>query len=76
MNYIASEGVKGAVAAKGGFVKEAVTYMVTDDLVVKPMSPISSITLLNKFNVKNVGVLQPAGASCKFWNGRGAERIF
>lgn len=58
MNYIASEGVKGAVAAKRGFVKEAVTYMVTDDLVVKPMSTISRITLLNKFNVKTVDVLQ------------------
>ncbi|KAK4719431.1 hypothetical protein R3W88_017769 [Solanum pinnatisectum] len=31
--------------------------MVMDDLVVKPMSTISSITLLNKFNVKDVGVL-------------------
>ncbi|KAL8544576.1 hypothetical protein ACS0TY_004961 [Phlomoides rotata] len=31
----------------GGFVKDVVTYMVMDDLVVQPMSPISSITLLN-----------------------------
>ncbi|KAK4719434.1 hypothetical protein R3W88_017772 [Solanum pinnatisectum] len=59
MNYIVSEGGgKGAVAAKSRFVKEAVTYMVMDDLVVKPMSTISSITLLNKFKVKDGGVLQ------------------
>ena len=35
-----------------------VTYMVMDDLVVKPMSTISCVTLLNRFNVKDVGVLE------------------
>ncbi|GFP96283.1 hypothetical protein PHJA_001772400 [Phtheirospermum japonicum] len=44
--------------SEGGFVKGVVTYMVMDDLVVKPMSTISSITLLNKFNVKEVGALE------------------
>ncbi|XXG75090.1 hypothetical protein AAC387_Pa07g3671 [Persea americana] len=29
-----------------------------DDLVVKPMSTISSITVLNKFNVQDVGHLE------------------
>ncbi|XP_012838176.1 PREDICTED: uncharacterized protein LOC105958717 [Erythranthe guttata] len=43
---------------EGGFVKGVVTYMVMDDLVVKPMSTISSLTLLNKFNVKEVSALQ------------------
>ncbi|QCE08781.1 hypothetical protein DEO72_LG9g3811 [Vigna unguiculata] len=47
-----------SVDKSGGFVKEVVTYMVMDDLVVQPMSSISSITLLNKFNVKEVGALQ------------------
>ena len=42
----------------GGFVKGVVTYTVMDDLVVKPMSKISSITLPNKFNVKDVGDLE------------------
>ncbi|KAK8618849.1 hypothetical protein V6N13_132827 [Hibiscus sabdariffa] len=42
----------------GGFVKEAAAYPVTDDLVVMPMSSISIITLLNRFNVKDVGDLQ------------------
>ncbi|QCE06870.1 hypothetical protein DEO72_LG9g1884 [Vigna unguiculata] len=45
-------------ADKSGFVREVVTYMVMDDLVIQPMSSISSITLLNKFNIKEVGALQ------------------
>ncbi|XP_022748205.1 uncharacterized protein LOC111297882 [Durio zibethinus] len=44
--------------AEGGFVKGVVTYTVMDDLMVKPMSTISSIALLNRFNVKNVGALE------------------
>ncbi|CAM8952215.1 unnamed protein product [Rhodiola kirilowii] len=32
--------------------------MVMDDLAVKPMSTISSISLLNTFNIKDVGVLE------------------
>ncbi|KAF3685582.1 putative 60S ribosomal protein L34-like [Capsicum annuum] len=44
-------------AATKGFVKDVVTDMVTDDLVVKPMSTISSIALLNKFNVKDVSAV-------------------
>ncbi|KAL2323902.1 hypothetical protein Fmac_022960 [Flemingia macrophylla] len=43
---------------KNGFMKEVVTYMIMDDLVITPMSTISSITLLNKFNVKEVGAFQ------------------
>ncbi|KAG6436139.1 hypothetical protein SASPL_101023 [Salvia splendens] len=47
------------VASKeGGLVKGVVTYMVMDDLKIKPMSTISSITMLNKFNVKEVGSLE------------------
>ncbi|XP_057778385.1 uncharacterized protein LOC130997143 [Salvia miltiorrhiza] len=42
----------------GGLVKGVVTYMVMDDLEIKPMSTISSITMLNKFNVKDVGALE------------------
>ncbi|KAI5401890.1 uncharacterized protein LOC127098102 [Lathyrus oleraceus] len=43
---------------KSGFVKDVITFMVMDDLVIQPMSTISSITLLNKFNVKDIGSLQ------------------
>ncbi|CAN1269416.1 hypothetical protein LINPERPRIM_LOCUS13577 [Linum perenne] len=42
----------------GGFVKGVVTYMVMDDLEVKPMSTISNISLLNKFNIQQVGALE------------------
>ncbi|KAK4579052.1 hypothetical protein RGQ29_028926 [Quercus rubra] len=45
-------------SSEGGYVKGVVTYMVMDDLVVKPMSTISCVTLLNRFNVKDVGVLE------------------
>ncbi|MED6207863.1 hypothetical protein PIB30_039499 [Stylosanthes scabra] len=44
-----------------GFVKEGITYMIMDDLVIQPaMSTISSITMLKQFNVKDVGVLKEA----------------
>ncbi|XP_047331665.1 uncharacterized protein LOC124935264 [Impatiens glandulifera] len=42
----------------GGFVKDMMTYMVLDDLVIKPMSTISCICLLNQFNVKDIGNLE------------------
>ncbi|KAL2323895.1 hypothetical protein Fmac_022953 [Flemingia macrophylla] len=35
--------------------EEVVTYMIMDDLVIEP---ISSITLINKFNIKEAGALQ------------------
>ncbi|CAO2825607.1 unnamed protein product [Amaranthus hypochondriacus] len=40
-----------------GYVKGVVTYMVMDNLEVKPMSTISGITLMNKFRVKDVSLL-------------------
>ncbi|XP_022139194.1 uncharacterized protein LOC111010162 [Momordica charantia] len=44
---------------EGGFVKGGgVTYMVMDDLSVIPMSAISCLALLNKFNVTKVGGLE------------------
>ncbi|KAK6144327.1 hypothetical protein DH2020_021147 [Rehmannia glutinosa] len=45
-------------SGEGGFVKGVVTFMVMDDLVVQPMSTISSITLLNSFNVKELSALE------------------
>ncbi|CAI0467695.1 unnamed protein product [Linum tenue] len=47
-----------ANSEEGGFVKGVITYMVMDNLEVKPMSTISSITMLNKFNVQEVGALE------------------
>ncbi|KAI3520035.1 hypothetical protein L1887_09256 [Cichorium endivia] len=58
VTYVRGSGVVKETAEGGGFVKGVVTYMVMDDLVVKPMSTISSLTMLNKFKVKEVGSLQ------------------
>ncbi|MBA0750003.1 hypothetical protein Gogos_003871 [Gossypium gossypioides] len=62
---------EGKTSDEGGFVKGVVTYMVMDDLAVKPMSTISSITMLNKFNVTDVGALQEKvvdlGMNEAFW---------
>ncbi|KAH7537279.1 hypothetical protein FEM48_Zijuj03G0075900 [Ziziphus jujuba var. spinosa] len=45
-------------ADEGGYVKGVVTYMVMDDLEVKPMSTISSLTMLRTFNVKDIADLE------------------
>lgn len=52
MNFIGSKVAVENNSIKSGFVKDIVTFMVMDDLVIHPMSTISSITLLNKFNIK------------------------
>ncbi|GAV77078.1 DUF674 domain-containing protein, partial [Cephalotus follicularis] len=58
-SYVAPPDVNRATSSQeGGFVKGVVTYMIMDDLVVKPMSSISSITMLNNFNIKEVGLLE------------------
>ncbi|KAK6144528.1 hypothetical protein DH2020_021348 [Rehmannia glutinosa] len=49
---------KHALSGEGGIVKGVVTYMVMDDLVVMPLSTISSITMLRKFNVKDLNALE------------------
>lgn len=52
-----TEATSGTGAA--GYVKDFVTYMIMDDLEVKPlMSTISSITLLNRFGVKDISALE------------------
>lgn len=45
-------------ASEGGYVKGVVTYMIMDNLEVKPMSTISSIAVLNSFNITEVGALE------------------
>ncbi|XP_041005009.1 uncharacterized protein LOC121250130 [Juglans microcarpa x Juglans regia] len=47
-----------APTTEGGFVEGMVTYMVMDDLEVKPMTTISGITLLKEFNVEEVGAVE------------------
>jgi len=58
IKYVGKKGVEENISSQNGFVKDVVTFMVMDDLVIQPMSTISSITLLNKFNIKEVGTLQ------------------
>ncbi|KAK9913405.1 hypothetical protein M0R45_037223 [Rubus argutus] len=41
-----------------GYVRGVAMYMIMDDLEVKPTSTISSITLFNNFNVKDVGTFE------------------
>ncbi|KAI3748687.1 hypothetical protein L6452_11946 [Arctium lappa] len=67
--YVAGGGAARLAAEGGGFVKGVVTYMVMDDLVVKPMSTISSITMLNRFNVKEVGGLEEKMVSLEMKEG-------
>ncbi|XP_039067518.1 uncharacterized protein LOC120213434 [Hibiscus syriacus] len=55
---IVNQQKKDASTDEGGYVKGVITYMIMDDLVVRPMSAISCITLLNKFDIKDVGVLE------------------
>ncbi|KAL6577351.1 hypothetical protein OROMI_011627 [Orobanche minor] len=57
-SYAAPPGVQPLPSSEGGFVKELVTYMVMDDLVVMPLSTISSIVLLNKLDVKDLSTLE------------------
>ncbi|XP_058772034.1 uncharacterized protein LOC131645852 [Vicia villosa] len=56
--YVGKKVVDDNVSIQNGFVKDVITFMVMDDLVIQPMSTISSITLLNKFNIREVGTLQ------------------
>ncbi|KAL5569141.1 hypothetical protein UlMin_025716 [Ulmus minor] len=58
VTYIESTAPPVGSSGEGGFVKGVVTYMIMDDLEVKPMSTICSIPMLNKFNVKEVGALE------------------
>lgn len=48
----------GNGGGENGYVKDVVSYTIMDDLSVMPISSISSITLFNKFNVKNTDALE------------------
>ncbi|XP_058099869.1 uncharacterized protein LOC131244250 [Magnolia sinica] len=56
--YVSPKGVASGSVGGGGCVRGVVTYMVMDDLAVTPMSTISSISLLNKYQVKDVSALK------------------
>nr|KJB72875.1 hypothetical protein B456_011G248200 [Gossypium raimondii] len=45
-------------AIEGGYIKGVVAYTIMDDSTVTAISTISSITMLNKFNVQQVDALE------------------
>ncbi|XP_059456659.1 uncharacterized protein LOC132186674 [Corylus avellana] len=47
--------IRASPTSEEGYVKPMVTYMVMDDMEVKPSSSSILVTLLTKFNVKDVG---------------------
>ncbi|XP_017245525.1 uncharacterized protein LOC108217192 [Daucus carota subsp. sativus] len=64
MTYVKSEeNEEAAEVRKGGFVQDLVTYMVMDNLVVKPMSNVSCVTLLSNCGVKDLGALETVEVS-------------
>ncbi|GKU91874.1 hypothetical protein SLEP1_g5688 [Rubroshorea leprosula] len=56
--YVRDPPNKNSCSTEEGYVKGVVTYMIMDDLEVRPMSTISSTTMINKFNIKDIGVLE------------------
>ncbi|KAL9418889.1 hypothetical protein AB3S75_036778 [Citrus x aurantiifolia] len=58
LHYVAPEAPNTRALVEGGFVRGVVTYLVMDNLKVMPMSTISTITLLNNDNVKDIGALE------------------
>ncbi|XP_078167601.1 uncharacterized protein LOC144562279 [Carex rostrata] len=70
--FVPKSDVSSAVAVGSdgnGYVKGVVTYTVMDDLTVVPMSTISSITLLNKFQIKDLGSLEEKMVNIGFEEG-------
>ncbi|KAJ4809929.1 hypothetical protein LUZ62_022495 [Rhynchospora pubera] len=67
VNLISGGGV--VETEEEGFVEGVVTYSVMDDLTVVPMSTISSITLLNKFQIKDLGSLEERTVGVGFEEG-------
>ncbi|KAK0593068.1 hypothetical protein LWI29_030251 [Acer saccharum] len=55
--YVEYQNAKNVSGGDGGVVKELITYLVTDDLCVKPVSMISGVDLL-QHSVKDIGALE------------------
>ncbi|KAI9156191.1 hypothetical protein LWI28_002020 [Acer negundo] len=56
--YVPPSPANTVVSVEGGFLKGLVNYIVMDNLEVIPMSSKHVVTLLNKFNVKDVGAVE------------------
>lgn len=53
----------GGGSSGGGYVKETVTFIITDELEISPASTITSINLLNKLKVQNLSDLVERNAN-------------
>ena len=58
LHYVTPESANTGALVEGGFAKGVVTYVVIDNLKVIAMSTISTITLLNNYNAKDIGALE------------------
>ncbi|XP_038679805.1 uncharacterized protein LOC119980965 [Tripterygium wilfordii] len=58
LTLVGSTSSSSSSSVEGGFVKGGVTYMITDDLLLKPMSTLSTVTLISSLNLKDVGALK------------------
>lgn len=52
------KGKSGSAGGGEGYVKETVTFIITDELEISPASTITSINLLNKLSVKDIADLE------------------
>nr|GLL27909.1 uncharacterized protein LOC109147847 [Ipomoea trifida] len=68
-HYVAPVKADATKDENGGFVKGVVTYLVMDDLKVMPHSSISTITVLNKNNIKDFGSLEVKDVNLGFDEG-------
>lgn len=48
------DNTNSAGTSGGGYVKQTVTFIITDDLEISPSSTITSLNLLNKLNIKDL----------------------
>ncbi|MQM09289.1 hypothetical protein Taro_042157 [Colocasia esculenta] len=71
ITYVAPPKQKGTAADAGreGYVQGVVTYVVMDDLAVEPMSTISCITVLNRFQIKDLSSLEERTVELGFEEG-------
>lgn len=53
----------GSESSGAGYVKDTVTFIITDGLEISPSSTITSINLLNKLNVKDLSDLAERNVS-------------
>ncbi|KAL6579099.1 hypothetical protein OROMI_009315 [Orobanche minor] len=64
--YSSSSSTSRETSAPGYVKEQCLTYMVTDDLKVSPMSTISIFSIINTFGIKDIGSLQEKNVKIDF----------